>query len=453
MTMTIAMNTRTAPNYRYYSILLASIVVLLLVLCDTAATTVGVDAAAAAAASSSSGSGDASSASSASAATTGQAADLEKGGGGGRGGGRTSSSSSSNSAELLKLKNTALVFVKPHANTPQVHDLVVDQLNSAGIEILSQVDINGEEIERRQLIDNHYYSIASKATLLKPNEINVPTQKFYETFGEDWETVLKEDRACNALEACRRFDCTPSQLNDLWAAEASSSSSSMVKFGGGFYCAKLSYPKPSSTGEETGGEQQKQPQELYVFNGFFMAMRSKFVGPGKEIRCYVVQWDPRHLSWKKFRGQILGPTNPADAPSGSIRRLIYDKWNELGLTSVPDNGDNGVHASASPFEGLAERMNFLNLPLGDDDFASYLLDSSGPDPHSDPHSDSTSISESMIISWTKDPQIIVSKERTTGDDGGDDDASSPTYGSVFDELEDLDVADCARRIIELQKLQ
>ena len=438
-------NMRIATNYNcYYSLrqVATLVIILLLVACDaaTAATT-----------------GDASTSSSSSSSapppttttTTCQATDLEKGGHGKRGRTRSDSNSDSNSSKLSKLKNTALVFVKPHANTPQVHDLVVDQLNSAGIEILSQVDINGEEIERRKLIDNHYYSIASKATLLRPNEINVPVQKFYETFGEDWETVLKEDRACNALEACRRFDCTPSQLNDLWTE---ASASSMVKFGGGFYCAKLSYPKREEEEEEVSND--KSSQELYVFNGFFMAMRSKFVGPDKEIRCYVVQWDPRHLSWKEFRGQVLGPTNPADAPPGSIRRLIYDKWNELGLTSVPDNGDNGVHASASPFEGLAERMNFLNLPLRDDDFASYLLDSSGsdsPGPDSGPDSDSrsTGISESLIMSWTKDPQIIVSSG------GGDDDTSlsPPTYGSVFDELEDLDVADCAKRILELHKLQ
>ena len=35
--------------------------------------------------------------------------------------------------------------------------------------------------------------------------------------------------------------------------------------------------------------------------------------------------------------------------------VIHISYKELGLTSVPNKGDNGVHASASPFEGLAEK--------------------------------------------------------------------------------------------------
>jgi hypothetical protein len=33
----------------------------------------------------------------------------------------------------------------------------------------------------------------------------------------------------------------------------------------------------------------------------------------------------------------------------------------LGLQYCPNVGDNGVHASASPFEALAERMNWLKV--------------------------------------------------------------------------------------------
>lgn len=56
-----------------------------------------------------------------------------------------------------------------------------------------------------------------------------------------------------------------------------------VKFGGGFYCGKI----------EIEG---KEP--IYAFNGFFMAMRAKFVTPGTSIHYYVVEFDPSELSWK-----------------------------------------------------------------------------------------------------------------------------------------------------------
>ena len=65
----------------------------------------------------------------------------------------------------------------------------------------------------------------------------------------------------------------------------------MVKFGGGFYCGLVS----------VGG---KGP--LYVFNAFFMTMRSAFVGEGKSIHCYEIKWDPDVLSWESFRGELLG---------------------------------------------------------------------------------------------------------------------------------------------------
>jgi hypothetical protein len=131
-----------------------------------------------------------------------------------------------------QLLNSAFVFVKPHANTPATRSLVKEKLITAGIRILSETDIDGTEIDERQLIDQHYFSIASKATILPAKDIPVPADKFQEAFGESWKQVLKEDRACNAMEACKRFECTASDLNDAWQL------AKVVKFGGGFYCGE-----------------------------------------------------------------------------------------------------------------------------------------------------------------------------------------------------------------------
>lgn len=183
-----------------------------------------------------------------------------------------------------RLMNSAFVFVKPHANTAETRSLVKEKLVNAGIKILNELDIDGEDIDRKGLIDQHYFSIASKATLLPADQIPVPADQFEDVFGEPWSKVLEENRACNAMEACKRFGCNPEELNINWQkADA-------VKFGGGFYCAKFS----------VNGH-----PELYVFNGFFMAMRSKFIGD-KSIHCYVVEWDRSVLSWASFRNEILG---------------------------------------------------------------------------------------------------------------------------------------------------
>ena len=59
------------------------------------------------------------------------------------------------------LKNSAFVFVKPHANTPAVQKLVRDQLVASGCTILSEADIDGKTIDEQRLIDQHYYAIGT----------------------------------------------------------------------------------------------------------------------------------------------------------------------------------------------------------------------------------------------------------------------------------------------------
>lgn len=57
------------------------------------------------------------------------------------------------------LTNSAFVFVKPHANTKSVQDLVRNTLKSRGVTVLSECDISGETIDEKKLIDQHYYAI------------------------------------------------------------------------------------------------------------------------------------------------------------------------------------------------------------------------------------------------------------------------------------------------------
>jgi len=308
----------------------------------------------------------------------------------------------SSSSDTCTLKNSAFVFVKPHANTKATQDMVREKLIAAGIEILSESDIDGATIDEKKLIDQHYYAIASKATILPAEKIPVPEDKFQETFGEKWSDVLKEGRGLNAMDACKKFGCTAEELDAAWQA------AKVVKFGGGFYCGLVSV---------------KDQTPLYVFNAFFMVMRSKFVGEGVSIHCYEVQWEPKKLTWASFRGELLGPTDPKDGPEGSIRKTILETYKELGLKAVPNKGDNGVHASASPFEGLAEKCNWLGANVETDPFGKALL--------------SAGLSKKTIADWSVDPRVNLP--------GGE-------KGSVFDALEDMDVDACLAKLVELNKL-
>jgi hypothetical protein len=70
------------------------------------------------------------------------------------------------------VRNSAFVFVKPHANTPDVQKLVREKLCASGCQILSETDIDGPTIDQNKLIDQHYYSIGTCFSFLVSNQAN-----------------------------------------------------------------------------------------------------------------------------------------------------------------------------------------------------------------------------------------------------------------------------------------
>merc|ERR1711981_640523 len=105
------------------------------------------------------------------------------------------------------------------------------------IKIIKEGQIDAADIDKKQLVDKHYYAIASKATLLTPDKLNVPTDKFKEQFGLEWADVLKDGKALNAKDACEKFGIDADEIDKMWAA--AKGEKNLVKLGGGFYCAKL----------------------------------------------------------------------------------------------------------------------------------------------------------------------------------------------------------------------
>ena len=299
-------------------------------------------------------------------------------------------------------KNAAFIFVKPHANVAAVQELVKTKFAEKGITILSEGEIGGADIDTNKYIDQHYYAIASKATIMKPAELNVPEDKFKEYFGEEWATVKEEDRTFNAIDMQAKLGVDGEAFEALWDATADGK---RIKFGGGFYCGCI----------------EQEGTKYYTFNAFFMRMRGKFTAPEGSIHFFSVEFDPATLSWADFRGKVLGPTDPAKAPADSLRGILFSDWEKLGLASAPNTGDNGVHASASPFEGLAERTNWLKTPIGSDTFGAALL--------------AAGVSEDFISKGTVDPQVAQ--------------PGAEKKGSLFDALEDMDYAECLAKVVEI----
>ena len=111
---------------------------------------------------------------------------------------------------------------------------------------------------------------------------------------------------------------------------------------------------------------------------------------------------------------------------GSIRRTILDNYKTLGLKSKPNTGDNGVHASASPFEGLAERVNWLGKKVEEDSFGKGLI--------------AKGIPKETIAKWSEDAQVSVEGETKDG-----------KTMSVFDTLEDLDADTSLAKVAKISK--
>ena len=126
----------------------------------------------------------------------------------------------------------------------------------------------------------------------------------------------------------------------------------MEKFGGGFYGAKLE-----------GG--------IFVFNGFFMTMRSAFVAPGASIHYYVVEWDPKDLKWSEFRGDLLGPTDPAQASLSFYFRMgksLTSFFFITGAARVSSRGDlrgvEGARVAQRAVHGRERRARVRVAPRG-----------------------------------------------------------------------------------------
>jgi len=262
-----------------------------------------------------------------------------------------------------------------------------------GIFVVDEGSIAAEDIDSNQLIDTHYGAIAAKAVKVKPAELTVQRKamdSFNATFGLTWEEALEQGLVFNALDGAEALGITTEELGQKWGELQKDVD--MLKFGGGFYCGKV--------------------ENLFVINGFYLDMRAKFTTPGTSIYYFNTEWDARGLSWADFLGRVLGATNPATAEEGSLRSVIYQNWEHLGLAAPPDTGDNGVHASASPFEALAERVNWMGASIENDFFGRALLASGLP--------------VSTIQEWCSDPVVFFEEKKQ----------------SLFDLLEDLNSRDC-----------
>eukprot|EP00929_Paragymnodinium_shiwhaense_P123720 TRINITY_DN9791_c0_g1_i3.p1 TRINITY_DN9791_c0_g1~~TRINITY_DN9791_c0_g1_i3.p1 ORF type:complete len:1799 (-),score=467.66 TRINITY_DN9791_c0_g1_i3:356-5752(-) len=293
-------------------------------------------------------------------------------------------------------QNCALVFVKPHALTEAVVSLTRSFLRQRGLSIEWEGRIDGSTIDKRMMIDKHYYQIASKATILRPEHVHVPKDEFKSKFGENWNVVLLSGRALGVLEACQELGVDEVGLSALWTR--AKEKGLVLKIDNGLHCGKL----------------VKGGLSVYVFNGFFMAVRYQYVRPTAAIHAFVVRWDQLHLSWADFRMEVIGAEDPHEASADSLRGVLRAQWQKLAIDPMPSLANNCVHASASPLEGLLERMNWLGWSAAEDIFGQRLL--------------AAGIDDETLAHWALDPKL--------------DEDVAPGANSIFSVMEDADADRC-----------
>jgi len=297
--------------------------------------------------------------------------------------------------------HSAFVFIKPHAVNNRVAALVSDHLAANRISVLSEGLIPAEEIDQHGLVDKHYGAIADRAMRLKPEELNIPPEAqadFLRAFGLPWTAAIQQGLVFNAADALARLGITEEDLNSRWAALRKGVD--LLKFGGGFYCGKVG--------------------SAYIINGFYMGMRAKFTAPGTAIQYLETKWESKDLSWADFRAKIIGATDPSEAEAGSLRNVIRESWMSLDLAKCPDVGDNGVHASASPFEAMVERVNWMvGATIANDFYGKALL--------------AVGVPLQTIEHWCTNPDVILEGRQAP----------------IFDLLEDLDSKECLQRVLAI----
>lgn len=291
--------------------------------------------------------------------------------------------------------NVALIFVKPHANTPAAVEFARAFLQERGLQIAREGSVVAKDIDEQCIIDAHYAAIARVGMARDINALGLDAgaaEKFEAGYGLSFADAMAAGSVHSAITGLEVMDVSPAELLSQCLAAG------YVKLGPGLYCAKLA---------------GKDGEPLYVLNGFYARMREKFVAPGVVVNWFVVRFDASTLPWKTFRSEVIGATNPVDSAAGSLRAAFRDRWQELGLQEETNYQDNAVHASAGPLEAVKERSVWLGEgAAADGAFGSALAAAAG----------GTACLEALL----ENPEV---------------DFGTRGRGSAFDLLEDVDSAE------------
>lgn len=298
-------------------------------------------------------------------------------------------------------ENQPFIFIKPHAfGNQSALEFIWRLFEEKGIRAIKKGTITGAEIRRGGLVDRHYSVNARVGTTRHPETLDIGEagrQKFAAFSVEDWDQVIAQGRLVSGLVVQERLGGSAVKADEAW-----SSAEKRTKVAGGHYVA---YSKKL---------------DLYILNGFYPVVRERYMADEASILYGIFCFSAPALTWKQFRQEVIGATNPAEAHPGSVRGYLFAHAAEFGLTV--NNGDNVIHASASPFEALIEKNLWLKGFDSGTDPLYALLHKSGMD------------IAFIQKQYDSNPVVTLKNGRT---------------GTLLDVLEDSDTNRVAEMLLEL----
>jgi nucleoside diphosphate kinase len=124
----------------------------------------------------------------------------------------------------------------------------------------------------------------------------------------------------------------------------------------GIFCDNIKPTSKKIAPSTVGFKFQHDKDIVLVFNMFLPRQLNEYHGEGQSIIVMPVR---SKTAWATLRDDMVGPTNPATAPAGSFRGKLLAQKDALGIPVV-DTGNNGLHLSAGPLEGMVELVRFTS---------------------------------------------------------------------------------------------
>jgi hypothetical protein len=249
-------------------------------------------------------------------------------------------------------KNDYLFFIKPEITLPsqtiqieKVLDLILQQISAFDFHMHDVRILSSDYLEAYHLIDQHYGVISNVSN----QGVKALTPAAVDEFSRIYGVAPGDVQVLGGMEFLRRYPFfNDHSLNCLWQ------NTENLKLASGTYVEKL----------------QLDADTIYLLNAFHPRQLHHFTEKGRSIVLFHLSND---RPWQEARTSFVGATNPLHAAPGSLRRLLLEQKEELGIPTVSQSC-NGVHLSAGPVEGLIELHRFdsdHSRPDGESDYLDF----------------------------------------------------------------------------------